>query len=265
MNKKVRLVLIIVFSIIFVFSACSIINYFSESYANQKRFDELAEIVNINTENHVSSNGNANTESSDDKTQVSVNDVASTPNFSKLAAQNSDIVGWISINGTKINYPVMQTKNEPNFYLNHNFDKKSSKYGCIYSQANCDVFEPSDNVIIYGHNMKDGSMFGDLLKFKNKSFWKSHKTISFNTLISSNTYEIIAVFKTTGSGDGSFRYINFVNADDKNEFDAYINKCKELSLYDTGVTAQYGDKLITLSTCEYSQKNGRLVVVAKRK
>ena len=126
--------------------------------------------------------------------------------------------------------------------------------------------KPSDNLVIYGHHMKNGSMFAHLDKFKSESFWSEHKTIAFNTLTDRQKYEIVAVFRTvvyTDSPD-AFKYYRFVDAGNANEFDSFIAKCKELSFYDTGVTAAYGDKLITLSTCEYSRNNSRLVVVAKR-
>ena len=125
---------------------------------------------------------------------------------------------------------------------------------------------PSDNVVIYGHHMNDGSMFAHLEKFKSKDFWEEHKIITFNTLTEKNEYEILAVFKTvvyTDSPD-SFKYYLFTNADTPEEFTAFVDQCKELSLYDTRVSAEYGDKLITLSTCEYSRTNGRLVIVAKK-
>lgn len=133
-------------------------------------------------------------------------------------------------------------------------------------ERNCDVQLPSDNVIIYGHHMKNGSMFCDLEKFKSQDFWQEHKTISFSTVTDRYEYEIVAVFKTFVYSDSpdSFKYYHFVNAETPENFSTFIDKCKELSLYDTGVSAEYGDKLITLSTCEYSRTNGRLVVVAKR-
>lgn len=104
------------------------------------------------------------------------------------------------------------------------------------------------------------------IEFIQKSFWEGHKTITLDTLTDRHQYEVIAVFKPvvyTDSSD-SFKYYEFTDAENATEFDAYVAKCKELSLYDTGVSAEYGDKLISLSTCEYSRNNGRLVVVAKR-
>ena len=114
--------------------------------------------------------------------------------------------------------------------------------------------------------MKNGSMFGELDKFESKDFWEDHKTLFFNTLTDKQEYEIVAVFKTFVYSDSpeAFKYYRFVNAESEEEYNAFIERCKELALYDTGVEAEYGDKLITLSTCEYSRANGRLVLVAKQ-
>ena len=213
-------------------------------------YDNLVEVVETDTSEAMKYSG--------DKTF--------NPEYQELYLQNNDMVGWIKIDDTKINYPVMQSKDNPNFYLKHGFDKKYTDYGCPYVQENCDLEQLSDNIIIYGHNMNDGSMFSGLTKFKNENFWKAHKTITFDTLTEHHTYEIISVFKTVAYSDSSdsFKYYHFVNAETPDDFSAYINKCNDLSLYDTDVPAEYGDKLITLSTCEYSRNNGRLVVVAKR-
>ena len=188
------------------------------------------------------------------------------PELTELYRQNNDLVGWICVEDTNINYPVMQTVDNPNYYLKRGFDKEYSSYGCPYVQEDCDVLKPSDNLVIYGHHMNNGSMFADLEKFKDEDFWQEHKTIAFNTLTEKNEYEILAVFKTVVYTDSpeAFKYYRFTDAQSPEEFDAYIEKCKGLSLYDTGVSAEYGDKLITLSTCEYSRTNGRLVVVAKK-
>ena len=122
----------------------------------------------------------------------------------------------------------------------------------------------SDNLVIYGHHIKGGKMFGALEDYKSQSFYEEHKTIQFDTLTQRGEYEIIAVFKAVAYSSQGFRYYDFVNAESEDEFNDYIQKCKELALYETGVTAEYGDRLITLSTCEYSAQNGRLVVVAKK-
>ena len=116
--------------------------------------------------------------------------------------------------------------------------------------------------MLYSHNMKDGTMFSDLTNYKSESFWAQHRTIQFDTLTEQNEYTVIAAFK--GEASELFAYNAFVDAETPEEFDAYVAAVKELALYDTGISAAYGDKLITLSTCEYSYENGRMVVVAKR-
>ena len=181
--------------------------------------------------------------------------------YGELFAQNHDMIGWISIDGTRMDYPVMQTTDQPNFYLKHGFDKRYSGYGVPYISEECTIDPQSDNTTIYGHNIKSGKMFGVLEKYKNKAFYHEHPLISFDTRIGFGTYEIIAVFKVHPD---DFQYNLFVNASDQVEFDDYVNRCKTLSLYDTEVVACYGDKLISLSTCEYSQPGNRLVVVARK-
>lgn len=183
--------------------------------------------------------------------------------YAEVYAQNNDLVGWISIEGTNIDYPVMQTKDSPDFYLKHAFDKSYSDYGVPYVAENCDI-GISDNLVLYGHHMNNGSMFSDLCKYADEDFYQEHKIIRFDTLDGFGEYEVIAAFKTVAYSEQGFKYYHFVNAENAEDFDAYITKCKELALYDTGVTAEYGDKLITLSTCEYSQTNGRMVIVAKQ-
>jgi len=131
-----------------------------------------------------------------------------------------------------------------------------------YVQENCDL-EQSDNVVIYGHHMKNGSMFSDLCKYESEDFYQAHKNVHFDTLADFGEYEIVAAFKTVAYSQEGFKYYHFVNAEDEAAFDEFIAECKSLALYDTGVSAEYGDKLITLSTCEYSRTNGRMVIVAK--
>ena len=157
----------------------------------------------------------------------------------------------------------MQTIDNPNYYLKHSFEKQYSDYGVPYVQENCDL-GLSDNCVIYGHHMNNGSMFADLCKYTDEDFYREHKTIRFDTLSGFGEYEVIVAFKTVAYSEQGFKYYHFVNAGSAGDFNTYIAKCKELALYDTGVSAEYGDKLITLSTCEYSRQNGRMVVVAKQ-
>ena len=183
-----------------------------------------------------------------------------------LYLENSDMVGWIQIEGTGIDYPVMRTPTDPNYYLKHDFEKHYKDYGCPFMQADCDAQAPSDNLIIYGHNMKDGSMFADLAKYRSKDFWQTHKTVRFDTASGSCAYEIFAVIHTTVQADAAdaFPFYRFVNAASPEEFADYVSACKARALYDTGISAEYGDKLLTLSTCDNITDNGRWLVIAKR-
>lgn len=253
MNKKIYIPILAAFIVLFAVSAGFIIKHYTESAKQEELYDSLAEIVEEEP-----------TESTEPIQLSETKTIL--PEYAELYTQNSDMVGWITVEDTKINYPVMQSKDEPDFYLKHGFDKAYSDYGCPYVQENCDVLKPSDNLIIYGHHMKDGSMFAGLMEYTDRDFWEQHKRICFNTLTDIQEYEVVAVFKTFVYSDSpdSFKYYHFVDAENEDDFNAYIEKCKSLALYDTGITAEYGDKLISLSTCEYSRTNGRLVVVAKK-
>lgn len=184
--------------------------------------------------------------------------------FKDLYLQNNDLVGWITIPGTDIDYPVMQTPDEKDFYLDHNFEKQESKHGCIYAQENCDVVTPSGNVVLYGHRMRDRSMFAQLDKFEKKEFWEQNPYIYFDTLTELHTYKIISVFVTVATVGKGFPYHTYVDLEDEQTFNTFVKACKGYSLFSTGEETTFGDTFITLSTCEYTHVNGRLVVVAKR-
>ena len=188
------------------------------------------------------------------------------PTSRNLYLENSDMVGWIQIEGTSIDYPVMQTPTDPNYYLKHDFEKHYTDYGCPFMQADCDALCPSDNLIIYGHNMKDGSMFADLAKYRSKDFWQTHKTVWFDTELGSSAYEIFAVIHMTVQADAAdaFPFYRFLDAASPEEFADYVSACQMRALYDTGISAQYGDKLLTLSTCDNITDDGRLLVIAKQ-
>lgn len=182
--------------------------------------------------------------------------------YQALFEQNADMVGWISIEGTTISYPVMHTPDRPDYYLKHNFEKAYSDAGVPYVDNNCSMDPRSDNLIIYGHHMKSGKMFGALESYKKVEFFREHPIIQFDTFTDGfGQYEIFAVFKVNPA---DFKFHHFINATDEDTFDEYVNRCKSLSFYDTGITPTYGDKLIALSTCEYSREGNRLVVVAKK-
>ncbi len=186
------------------------------------------------------------------------------PGYEEIYAMNSDTVGWLKMPGTVMDYPVMQTPDSVDFYLYRDFNKAESVRGSIYAREVCDINEPSDNITLYGHNMADGSMFAALNPYVNKSAWENNSLIFFDTLTEYHTYKIFAVFKTSANIGEGFSYHKFVDAANEQEFNDFVATCKNLAFYDTGITPVYGDKLICLSTCEYTLDNGRLVVAAVR-
>ena len=183
--------------------------------------------------------------------------------FADLLAKNGDFAGWLAIEGTAVNYPVVLSTEDPDFYLEHDFNRQPSKSGTPYIGAGCAA--DSGNVIIFGHNMKNGTMFADLLKYADEEFLRAHPVIRFDTPYESAEYEIIAVFREKvhyRDETNVFRYYACGGDLSREEFEEYVKKVKELSLYDTGKTAKYGQQLITLSTCSYHTENGRFAVVA---
>ena len=182
----------------------------------------------------------------------------------KLQEINSDIVGWIEIEGTNINYPVLQGKDN-NYYLDHNYKKQKTEKGSIFLDKSYDWDIKSNNLIIYGHNLVNGQMFKDLLKYAKEDFYKKHKAIRFTTEKEDKEYEIISAFKSkvyNQKEKNAFRYYDFINSKSEKEYNNFVKQAKEASLYDTKNTAKYGDELITLITCAYHVDDGRFVVIA---
>lgn len=183
-----------------------------------------------------------------------------------LRKENSDIVGWLEIEGTSINYPVLQgTDNE--FYMTHNYKKEKSKNGSIFLNKDYDWSIGSNNLLIYGHNINNGTMFQELLKYENESFYKEHPKIRFTTENEDSIYDIISVFKSKvyyKSEKNVFRYYYFINPKSEEEYMNYVENAKKASLYNIEETATYGDRLITLSTCSYYVQDGRFAVVARK-
>lgn len=202
-----------------------------------------------------------------------------TERMEEVYTLNEDSAGWIKIDGTVIDYPVMQTPEDEEYYLYRDFNGRYSAYGCILADTDSvigtgtaandytDGTRPSTNIILHGHNMKNGTMFGNLDKYRDQSYEKSHPIIKFSSLYEDREYEICAVFLSQiyrKSQTDVFKYYKFFNAQTEDEFNDFYDNIKKLAMYDTGVTASYGDEFITLSVCAYHVDNGRLVVVGKR-
>lgn len=243
MKKILYIIIIILLISIMLLSSIALLKNESEDFNQERIFDNLQNTIN------------------DTQEQSSTNELCSNKSYYNLFEQNHDMVAWLKIDKTNIDYPIMQNKENPDYYLRRNFYKEYSYYGTPYIEENCD-FEKSDNLIIYGHHIKNNKMFGELEKYKDKSFYQSHKIIKFITKNESLAYEILAVFKTDAIK--GFKYYNFYNFKSEDSFNEFYKKCIELSFYSCNTSAKFGDKFITLSTCEYSSENGRLAIIAKR-
>lgn len=184
--------------------------------------------------------------------------------YKTLYNKNKSLIGWIKIADTDIDYPVMQTGNNE-YYLTHNYNQEYDRNGSIFLDAQCNVIDRNTNLIIYGHHMKSGRMFGQLQKYSSEDFYKKHKVIQFDTIYEEGTYEVMYVFRGQIYTDAEvkFKYYQFFDANSAEEFNSNMQAMQEMALYDTGVTATYGDELLTLSTCD-SKTDIRFVVVAKR-
>lgn len=185
----------------------------------------------------------------------------------KLQEVNSDIAGWIEISGTNINYPVLQGKDNE-YYLTHNYKKQKTEKGSIFLDAKYDWRISSNNLLIYGHNLVNGQMFKDLLKYRDENFYKKHPTIRFTTEKEDIEFKIMSAFYSNvfyEDEKGVFRYYDFINEKKESRFNEFVKNAKKASLYDTGVEAEYGEKLITLVTCSYHEDDGRFVVIGTRK
>jgi sortase B len=251
-SKKYIAVLKILLIIFFIFIVV-IIGYFAYYLYNSNKNKALYKKISIEYDNIIDE------ENSDGVT----NNILKVIN---LKNKNSEVVGWIQIENTIIDYPILQTTDN-NYYLTHNYKKENSKYGSIFVKSECDIQDINSNIIIYGHNMKDEQMFNTLIKYKDKDFYDEHKEIKIATEQEESIYTIVSVFKSRifyQDETNVFRYYNYTKFENEENYNTFIENCKKIQLYDTGVSAEYGEQLITLITCEYSQENGRMVVVAKK-
>ena len=185
--------------------------------------------------------------------------------YETLYNKNKRLIGWLKIEDTNIDYPVLQTTDNV-YYLDHNFEQEYDKNGSLFLDAACDIVHRNTNLIVYGHHMRSGKMFGNLNKYSSESYYKEHPYIQFDTIYEKGTYEVMYVFRSKIYNEDEivFKYYQFFDAVSEKEFNSNMQEMAALSLYDTGVIASFGDELLTLSTCDNSEADGRFVVVAKR-
>lgn len=247
-NNKLKKIVLLLLIVVFVCGIGYTIYYLYNSYKDKKDNTNILDNVIV------------------DDTPVTEEKTEKMLQLEELQKENNEIIGWLEIEDTNINLPVCQATDN-DFYLTHNYKKEKSKGGSLFLDKDFDLINGSSNYLIYGHRNTQGLMFEDLLKYSKEDFYNNHKTIKFTTNKDDSVYEIMSVFYSRvyyKKEKDVFRYYNFVNANNEEEYNDFVNNCKKSSIYNTGVTANYGDQLLTLSTCEYSQEDGRFVVVAKK-
>lgn len=257
------MILLLAAVICFCWSAFHLGRYAWQTWTTQKNLNALSQEINTDAvrvsvpdENELSS-----------EEQAAIESEQMMNKYGTLYEQNPDFIGWLSIEGTKINYPVMHTPDNPQYYLRKNFNGDYDIGGMLFADYRCSFDPASTDIIIYGHHMNNGTMFGPLMDFKETDYLESHRTITFDTLYRPGTYQIFAAFLSAAYDDDSdaFKYYDFIQAGSEEEFQEYLDNIKALSLYyDEANAPVFGDEFITLSTCDYTQEDGRFAVLAKR-
>lgn len=267
---------------LFLFLFCMIIGlgYIENWNRQQQSSEELSQQKNEPVAGDEAENDNLS-ENSDDEMKEAKTDILPPvilPDYRKLYEQNKDMTGWLYIKDTVIDYPVMQTPEDETYYLRRDFYGEEDSNGCLIMDTDSvvgngtaehdyeDGTKPSTNLIIHGHTMKSGQMFGNLKLYADSAYGMEHSVICFDSLYEKREYELLAVFysKVYNKKDDVFKYYKFFQADTQEEFDNWYDNIMRLSLYNTGVTAEIGDEFITLSCCSYHTEDGRFVVVGKR-
>lgn len=172
------------------------------------------------------------------------------PQYLALYEQNPDLIGWLRVEGAGIDLPVVQTPGDNEYYLRRGFDKFYAVGGTLFLDEQCAVTpaDPTANWLIYGHNMADGTMFGQLTRYRDEDFYHEHPTFTFDTLYETTTWQVVAALDTTLGAD-ELPYYTFFDAGTKLEWQQRVDAIRALALYNTGVEVQYGQQLLTLSTC----------------
>lgn len=246
--------------LLFCFSMVMFITQAMKAKHEQDVFEDLANIV-LETEQNLAQNednDNIYEPISEEKT------VKPLPQYEDIYEMNNDLIGWLSIPNTKIDYPVMFTPDEPEYYLRRAFDKRDSQSGTPFIGKNGNI--DSDCFIIYGHNMKNNTMFGTLDNYEKEDFWRENETFSFNTLYEYREYEVFAVVETRilYADEDGLRYYNYAGELSESDYKELAEWLCANSVYDTAISPVYGEQILILSTCSYHTANGRFIVAARR-
>ena len=260
MKKRIINILIIICLLVAVGSG----GYLAYYYYNSHKSEEAVAELKLQISDWTKQDQNA-----DEPEMVSVDGVMVQKKFEQLYRENHDFIGWINIKDTNVDYPVMYTPGDSEngeYYIHRDYEGQYSAAGLPFADGNCIINPPTDNIILYGHNMNSGKMFHDILKYGEEEFYQAHKTFTFDTIYGDSDYEVVAAFygQILPEESTDFKYYEFVNAGTEEEFLNYVDNIKRMSVIDTGVEVKYGDKLLTLSTCAYHVKDGRFAVIARK-
>lgn len=280
-RKGIHVAIYLLLSILIILSLIYIINFFSlkQEAKEQTKLLSVIDIYEKGGTEEIVENASEYRQENDEAQSEERGETITTENpeeqnketermlqVKQLQEQNADIVGWLEIENTNINYPVLQGTDN-SYYMTHNYKKEKSKNGSIFLNADYNWNIPSNNLLIYGHNLGNGMMFQELLKYEKESFYQEHPVIRFTTAEEDAEYEIISAFKSRvyyKSEKNVFRYYYFINSESEEEYNQFVKNAKNVSLYPIDETANYGDQLITLSTCSYYVEDGRFAVVGRR-
>ena len=263
MKKVILNILIVVFALVFIGCGWYLFSYYWNAKEAGDEIEALSELVEEAEEEP------------DDAPDVSEDIEIVAPSgekkhvlkkFKKLYKKNNDVIGWVKVEDTPINYPVMYTPKDNEYYLHRNFDKKEDSNGMPFLDAACDPDDPYNNILIYGHHMRSGMMFAHLEDYEDEDFYKKHKIIEFDTLYEKGQYEVVSVFRSQVYPENKdvFKYYEYIGHLSEKRFNEFVKGIKELSMYKTGVDPEYGEQLLSLVTCAYHVDEGRFVVVARK-
>ena len=254
MVKKVLPLITLLCVAVMVVAVSMIVGEVKDRQKEIDDFDKLSELV-VDVAVSDETQNTTDPKNSEINTELETAPVVSTRNLAPLFEKNADCIGWVYIEGTAVDYPVMHTPDEPQRYLRKNFDKEYSTAGVPFLKGKCTM--ECDNLVIYGHNMKNGTMFSDVTQYRNKDYRTEHPVIEFETSEGMKQYTVFAVVYVKNN-DG---WYDFHTADNETEFNKKIEAIKHRALYDTGITPQYGQQLLTLSTCYGATKSDRIIVI----
>lgn len=259
-HRRVRslilIILIVIFVGVFAFALYQALSVYIPQKREQDRFSELRELVRRTP---------ADRETNSDGTPAGTSQVDDPLDLVTLTIYNDEAVGWLKVDDTPIDYPVMKSsEDDPEYYLHRDFDRSYSFSGCLFIGEHCNT--ESNVFVIYGHNMNNGSMFGQLDYYADESFAISHQDMIYDTLSERRVYRVFAAFQTQvyDEDENVYKYYNSVGDFDEAGYNSIVSSIQSLSVIDTGNMPAYPAQLMLLSTCAYHTEDGRFVVAAYR-